>query len=108
MRDFEARRKPRADRLLRKPIDEHPLIERPRSQVTLVREIVETQRSSARQVEVVKHLVNLHGSPLTRRVRPHTLYTTPILLPLLLREEESPIHLLHLKGPGNIADNCYS
>ena len=43
MRDFEARWEPQADWLLRKPIDENPLKKRPRSQVTLVREIVETQ-----------------------------------------------------------------
>jgi hypothetical protein len=57
---------------------------------------------------MVKHLVNFHGSPLTRRVGCHTLYTTPILLPLLLGEKEIPIHLLHPKGPRNIADDCYS
>src|SRR5580658_6225271 len=107
MRDFEVRWEPQADRLLRKPIDQNPLKQRPRSQVTLVRQIVETQRASARQVEMVKHLVHLHGSPLARRVGRHTLYTTPIFLPLLVGEEEIPIHLLHPEGPRNIADNRY-
>jgi hypothetical protein len=41
MWDFEARRKPQADRLLRIPIDENPFEERPGSQITLVGKIVE-------------------------------------------------------------------
>src|SRR5579863_1517597 len=56
----------------------------------------------------MKHLVDLHGPPLTRGVRRHTLHTTTILLPLLLRKEEIPIYLQYPKHPRNIPDNCYS
>ena len=94
MRDLEARRETETHGLLRKPIDKNPLSECSGGQVALVREIVEAKRATARQIEVVKHLVNFHGPPLTRRLRCHTFNTLPILLSLLLREEETPIHLL--------------
>ncbi len=40
---------------------------------------------------MVKHLVDFHGSPLAPRIQRHTLDTSPILLPLLLREKEIPV-----------------
>ena len=43
---------------------------------------------------MVKHLVNLHSSPLALRVGRHTLYTPAILLPFLLREKEIPTNLV--------------
>src|SRR5580704_11955236 len=43
MRDFEGRWKAQADWLLGKPVDQDPLKECARSEVTLVRKIVETQ-----------------------------------------------------------------
>jgi hypothetical protein len=52
---------------------------------------------------MVKHLVNLHGSPLALRVGRHTLYTPAILLPFLVREKEIPINLLHPECPRNVA-----
>src|SRR6476660_2748450 len=57
---------------------------------------------------MVKHLVSLHGSPLTLRVGRHTLYTSAVLLPLLLRVEEVPIDLLHAECPRDVADDCKS
>src|SRR5277367_1580219 len=108
MWNFEAGWKPQADRLLRIPIDENPFEERPRSQITLVGKIVEALRASARQVEMVKHLVNLHRSPLTLRVGRRTLYAPAILLPRLLREKEISIDLLHAECPRDIADNSDS
>jgi hypothetical protein len=56
---------------------------------------------------MMKHLVNLHGAPLTRRLRRHILYTLEILLPLLFREEEITIHLFHSKPTRDIANNSY-
>jgi AraC-like DNA-binding protein len=50
----------------------------------------------------VKHLVDFHGSPLAPRIQRHTLDTSPILLPLLLREKEIPIDLLCTKGPRDV------
>src|SRR5258707_10190364 len=49
-----------------------------------------------------KHLVDFHGSPLAPRIQPHTLDTSPRLLPLLLREKEIPIDLLCTKGPRDV------
>src|SRR5918994_4803208 len=75
MRDLEARREAETHGLLRKPIDNNPLSECSGGQVALVREIVEAKRATARQIEVVKHLVNFHGPPLTRRLGCDTLNT---------------------------------
>jgi hypothetical protein len=54
---------------------------------------------------MVKHLVNFHRSQLTPRVWRQTLYTPAILLPLLLREKEISINLLHTECPRDIAGN---
>jgi hypothetical protein len=54
---------------------------------------------------MMKHLVNLHGAPLTRRLRRHILYTPEILLPLLFRKEEIAIQLPHSKPTRDIANN---
>lgn len=47
-------------------------------------------------------------SPLTLRVGRHTLYTSAILLPILLRVEEVPIDLHHAGCPRDVADDCES
>jgi hypothetical protein len=105
MWNFEACGKAQADGLLRIPIDENPFEERSGSQITLVGKIVEALGASARQVEMMKHLINLHSSPLTRRVGRHTLDTPSILLPLLLREKEIAINLFHPECSRDVADD---
>jgi len=45
-------------------------------------------------------LSDFHGSPRAPRIQRHTLDTSPILLPLLLREKEIPIDLLCTKARG--------
>jgi hypothetical protein len=57
---------------------------------------------------MVKHLVNFHGSPSTLRVGRHTFYAPAILLPLLLREKEISIDLLHTERSRDIAGNSDS
>jgi hypothetical protein len=54
---------------------------------------------------MVKHLVNLHGSPLTQRAGRHTLDTPPVLLPLLLREKQISIDLFHPECSRDVADD---
>src|SRR5271167_2132118 len=102
MRNFEARRQAQANRLLRIPINENPFEKCSGNQITLVRKIVEALRASACKVEMVKHLVDFHGSPLAPRIQRHTLDTPPIFLPLLLREKQIPIDLLCTKGPRDV------
>src|SRR5882757_10032135 len=102
MRNFEACREAQANGLLRIPVNENPFEKRSRDQIALVGKIVEALRTSACKVEMVKHLVDFHGSPLAPRIRRHTLDTSPILLPLLLREKEIPIDLLCTKGPRDV------
>ena len=75
------------------PVNENPFEKRSGDQIALVGKIVEALRTSACKVEMVKHLVDFHGSPLD---------TSPILLPLLLREKEIPIDLLCTKGPRDV------
>src|SRR5208282_5430049 len=102
MRNFEACREPQANGLLRIPVNENPFEKRSGDQIALVGKIVEALRTSACKVEMVKHLVDFHGSPLAPRIQRHTLDTPPILLPLLLREKEIPIDLLCTKGPRDV------
>ena len=52
--------------LLRKPIHSDPLADCSGRHVAFVGEIVKAKRATARQIEVVKHLVHFHGAPLTR------------------------------------------
>src|SRR5271156_3675920 len=105
MRNFEARREAQADRLLRIPINENPFEKRSGNQIILVRKIIEALRASACKVEMVKHLVDFHGSPLARRAWRQTLDTPTVLLSLLLREKEIPINLLRTKCLRKIASN---
>src|ERR1700733_10243329 len=93
MRNCEACREAQANGLLRIPVNENPFEKRSGDQIALVGKIVEALRTSACKVEMVKHLVDFHGSPLD---------TSPILLPLLLREKEIPIDLLCTKGPRDV------
>jgi hypothetical protein len=102
MRNFEACREAQANGLLRIPVNENPFEKRSGDQIALVGKIVEALRTSACKVEMVKHLVDFHGSPLAPRIQRHTLDTSPILLPLLLREKEIPIDLLCTKGPRDV------
>src|SRR5687768_1377203 len=108
MRDFEALRQAETHGLLRKPVHSDPLAECSGGKVALVRKVVEAKRATARQIEVVKHLVHFHGAPLTRGLWCQTLDPLAILLPLLLREEETPIHLLQPQSPRDISDHCDS
>src|SRR6266853_1238438 len=100
--NFEACREPQANRLLRIPVNENPFEKRSGDQIALVGKIVEALRAPTCEVEMVKHLVNFHGSPSAQRIQRHTLDTSPILLPLLLREKEIPIDLLCTKGPRDV------
>jgi hypothetical protein len=102
MRNFEACREAQANGLLRIPVNENPFEKRSGDQIALVGKIVEALRTSACKVEMVKYLVDFHGSPLAPRIQRHTLDTSPILLPLLLREKEIPIDLLCTKGPRDV------
>src|ERR1700676_4186174 len=102
MRNFEACREPQANGLLRIPVNENPFEKRSGDQIALVGKIVEALRTAARKVEMVKHLVDFHGSPLAPRIQRHTLNTSPILLPLLFREKEIPIHLFCTKSPRDV------
>src|ERR1700719_5365574 len=105
MWDFEARREAQANRLLRIPINENPFKECSGNQIALVGKIVEALRASACKVEMVKHLVGFHGSPLAPRTWRQILDTPPILLSLLLREKDVPINLLRSKCLRDIASN---
>src|SRR5271155_3276145 len=105
MRNFKGCREPQANGLLRIPVNENPLKKRSGDQITLVRKIVEALRASACKVEMVKHLVDFHGSPLAPRIWHQTLDTPPILLPLLLREKEITINLLCTKCLREVASN---
>src|SRR5271167_1876560 len=105
MRNFEARRQAQANRLLRIPINENPFEKCSGIQITLVRKIVEALRASACKVEMVKHLVDFHGSPLALRAWRQTLNTPTVLLSLLLREKEIPINSLRTKCLRKIASN---
>src|ERR1700722_18751688 len=107
MRDFEACRETQANGLLRIPVNENPFEKRAGDQIALVAKIVEALRTSACKVEMVKHLVGFHGSPLAPRIQRHSLATSPMLLPLLLREKEIPIDLLCTKRPRDVtSDRC--
>src|ERR1700722_7446115 len=97
MRNFEACREAQPNRLLRIPVNENPFEKRSGDQIALVGKIVEALRTSACKVEMVKHLVDFHGSPSAQRILLRTLDTSSILLPLLLREKEIPINLLSSK-----------
>src|SRR5271154_6010235 len=105
MWDFEAGREPQPDWLFWIPVHENPFEKRPRNQIALVWKIVEALRPSARQVEMMKHLINFHGSPLTLRVGRHTFHAPAILLPLLLCEKLVAINLLHAECSRDIAGN---
>src|SRR5271163_1973538 len=105
MRNFEARRQAQANRLLRIPINENPFEKCSGNQITLVRKIAEALRASARKVEMVKHLVDFHGSPLALRVWRQTLDAPTVLLSFLRGEKEIPINLLRTKCLGKIASN---
>src|ERR1700675_4551161 len=102
MRNFEARREAQANGLLRIAVNENPFEKRSGDQIALVRKIVEALRTSACKVEMVNHLVDFHSSPLAPRIQRHTLDTSPILLPLLLREKEISIDLLCTKRPRDV------
>src|ERR1700721_1230868 len=105
MWDFETGREPQPDRLFWIPIHENPFEKRPRNQIALVWKIVEALRTSTRQVEMMKHLINFHRPPLTLRVGCHTFHAAAISLPLLLREKVIAIHLLRAECPRHIAGN---
>src|SRR5688500_4443553 len=94
VRDLEALGNAETDGLLLKPIHSDPFAERADEQVALVREIVEAKRTTARQIEVVKHLIDFHGAPPARRLGSQALDTLSILVQLLFREEETPIQRL--------------
>src|ERR1700730_1589413 len=102
MRNFKACREAQANRLLRIPVNENPFEKRSGDQIALVGKIVKALRASACEVEMVKHLVNFHGSPLAQRILLQTLDTPSILLPLLLREKDIAIDLLSTKCLRNI------
>src|ERR1700733_10463390 len=102
MRNCEACREAQANGLLRIPVNENPFEKRSGDQIALVAKIVEALRTSACKVEMVKHLVGFHGSPLAPRIQRHPRDTPPILLPLLLREKEIPIDLLCTKRPRDV------
>src|SRR5271155_3971902 len=108
MRNFEACREAQANGLLRIPVNENPFEKRSGDQIALVGKIVEALRTSACKVEMVKHLVDFHGSPLAPRIQRHTLDTPPIFLPLLLREKQIPINLLCTKCLREVASNSDS
>jgi hypothetical protein len=91
--------------LIGKPIHGDPLADCSGGQVALIREIVKSKGATARQIEMVEHLVHGHRPPLTRRLKRRTLYTLAILVPLLLREEAIPIHLFQLQRPGNVPNH---
>src|ERR1700694_1740059 len=102
MRNFEACWEAQANRLLRIPVNENPFEKRSGDQIALVGKIVEALRDSTCEVEMVKHLVNFHGSPSAQRILLQTLDPPPILLSLFLREKEISIDLLCTKGPRDV------
>src|ERR1700680_1491251 len=102
MRNFEACWEAQANGLLRIPVNENPFEKRSGDQIALIGKIVEALRASTCEVEMVKHLVDFHGSPLAPRIQRHTLDTSSILLPLLLREKEIPIDLLCTKSQRDV------
>src|SRR5260221_7743297 len=102
MRNFEASREAQANRLLRIPVNENSFEKRSGDQIALVGKIVGALRSSACKVEMVKHMVDFHGSPLASRIQHHTLDTSPVLLPLRRREKEIPSDLLCTKGRSDV------
>jgi hypothetical protein len=79
MRNCEACREAQANRLLRTPVNENPFEKRPGNQIALVGKIVEALRASAGEVEMVKHLVDFHGSPLAPRIQRHCRHVVDTL-----------------------------
>jgi hypothetical protein len=77
MWDFEALGNAETYGLLRQPIHRDPLADASGDEVAFVRHLVKPKRAAARQIEMVEHLV----------------YGHQILVPLLLREKATPIHL---------------
>src|ERR1700722_8327792 len=75
MRNCEACREAQANGLLRIPVNENPFEKRSGDQIALVGKIVEALRTSACKVEMVKHLVDFHSSPLAPRIQRDTLDT---------------------------------
>src|SRR5687768_16455056 len=73
MREFEALRQAETHGLLR---NQSTVIHLPSVRVERLLSsgrVVEAKRATARQIEVVKHLVHFHGAPLTRGLWCHTL-----------------------------------
>src|SRR5258708_19704257 len=94
MRNFEARWEAQANRLLRIPINENPFEECSGNQIALVGKLVEALRASACKVEMVKHLIDFHGSPLALQPRRQIPHPPPILFSLLLHKQSLPTNCL--------------
>src|SRR6266446_10452120 len=61
-----------------------------------------SQRTAARQIEMVQHLRDVHRSPLARAIRSNPEKPVPKLVVFRFREEGHSVYLLHTERTRNV------
>src|SRR5271169_5931757 len=88
--------------LFREPVNQNPTKYCSRYEIALIWKCVEAERTATRQVKVMQHLGDAHGSPLARVSRSNPENLVPKLAVFRFREEGHSVYLLHPEQAWNV------